>query len=63
MRSLSRDRSRLALWLPAVKGRIIKSWFNHGSVGRPGPVCWRVSSTAVRELWSALARSAASQRS
>jgi len=24
------------LWLPAVKGRIIKSWFNHGSVGRPG---------------------------
>jgi hypothetical protein len=40
MRSLSRDRSRLALWLPAVKGRIIKSWFNHGSVGRPGPVCW-----------------------
>jgi len=36
MRSLSRDRSRLVLWLPAVKGRIIKSWFNHGSVGRPG---------------------------
>jgi hypothetical protein len=30
MRSLSRDRSRLVLWPPAVKGRIIKSWFDHG---------------------------------
>jgi hypothetical protein len=58
MRSLSRDRSRLVLWLPAVKGRIIKSWFDHGGAGRPGPVCWRASSTAVRELWSAVARSA-----
>jgi hypothetical protein len=30
MRSLSRDRSRLVLWPPAVKGRMIKSWFGHG---------------------------------
>ena len=30
MRSLSRDRSPLVLWPPAVKGRIIKSWFDHG---------------------------------
>jgi hypothetical protein len=30
MRSLSRDRSRLVLWPPAVRGRIIKSWFDHG---------------------------------
>ena len=42
MRSLSRDRSRLVLWPPAVKGRIIKSWFDHGRRmvspgGRSGP--------------------------
>jgi hypothetical protein len=30
MRSLSRDRSRLVLWLPTVKERMIKSWFDHG---------------------------------
>ena len=48
MRSLSRDRSRLVLWPPAVKGRMIKSWFGHGR--RMVPPCGRNQDAALSPL-------------
>jgi hypothetical protein len=48
----SRDRSRLVLWPPAVKGRIIKSWLDHGR--RMVPPAGRSGAEPRRGLVAAL---------